>query len=130
MIFSLFLFYISLVLLFGLFALKWLEGKRGSIGVLKYLNNLFEPIFAPFFGKLAHFSENHLTITRIKAIAAFTAEIVSVIGQNLKADVRIMYRILTHQVKGNNPNRRKMTASFFLKDIADYKSRLLQEKHQ
>lgn len=130
MIFSFFLFYCSLALILGLFAIKWLEGRRGNVGVLRYLNNLFEPIVVPFFGKLVRFSENHLTITRVKAITAFTVEIVSVIGQNLKADIRILYRILTHQVKSNNPNRRKMTASFFLKDIADYKSRFLQEKHQ
>ena len=123
MITTLIIFYSSLLLIALMTTLKWLE-QNSNVKILAQFNTTAEPVIK----KIAHETKNnltaHLNMRRFGLLTILALRTMEKFLLSAQIRIRRVTEVLTRRVRYHNLNKPRGTASFFLKDITDYKNHL------
>ncbi len=123
MIATLIIFYGSLTLIALMVALKWWEQIRG-IEILARFNTTTEPIIKKIADGTKSNLASHLNIRRVGLLTILILRTIEKFLLVAQIKIRRLSETLTRKVRYHNLNKPRGTASFFLKDITDYKNHL------
>ncbi|MEK7081840.1 MAG: hypothetical protein AAB905_01375 [Patescibacteria group bacterium] len=123
MIATLIIFYGSLTLITLMVALKWLE-QTNSVKILARFNTATEPVIKKIADSTKNNLAGHLNIRRVGLLAIVSLRTIEKFLLSAQIKIRRWSETLTRKVRYHNLNKPKGVASFFLKDIADYKNHL------
>ncbi len=123
-------FYGSLVGIAVLAYAKWREAQGAPWSLLRRLNTACEPTIAAIVAAVAAFYRAHVNMMRVKLVIASLVVAVESINRDFRTELRRLYFALTHKVRTTRSGGQKMAVSFFLKDIAEYKSRLTEGRQR
>ena len=123
MIAILIIFYGSLFLIATLVTTKLLE-QTGNIKILAQFNSAAEPVIKKFTAGAKNNLTEHLNVRRVGWFAIISLKTIEKILLSAQIKIRRWSEVLTQKVRYHNLNKNKGAASFFLKDITDYKNHL------
>lgn len=123
MITTLIIFYSSLILIAVMVTIKQLE-QTGQTKILAQFNATAEPALRKFTGETRKTLANHLNLHRLGLLAVATLRTTEKLLFLAQIKIRRLTETLTRKIRYHNLNKPRGTASFFLKDIADYKNHL------
>lgn len=127
MIATLIIFYSSLFLIATLVTTKLLE-QTGNVKILTQFNSAAEPVIKKIAAGTKNNLTSHLNIRRAGWLAIVSLKTIEKFLLAAQIKIRRWSEVLTQKVRYHNLNKNKGAASFFLKDITDYKNHLPQQK--
>ncbi|TSC67399.1 MAG: hypothetical protein CEO19_253 [Parcubacteria group bacterium Gr01-1014_73] len=123
MIATLIIFYGSLTLITLMIALKRLE-QTESVKILARFNTATESVIKKIADSTKNNLAGHLNIRRVGLLVIASLRTIEKFLLSAQIKIRRWSETLTRKVRYHNLNKPKGAASFFLKDIADYKNHL------
>ncbi|MFA6273192.1 MAG: hypothetical protein WC673_01725 [Candidatus Paceibacterota bacterium] len=123
MITILIVFYSSFALIALMVALKLIE-QNSSVKILARFSATAEPVVKKIADGTKHNLTGHLNIRRLGLLTILTLRTIEKFLLSAQIKIRRLNEILTRKVRYHNLNKPRGTASFFLKDITDYKNHL------
>lgn len=123
MIATLIIFYGSLTLITLMVTLKWLE-QTDSVKILARFNTATEPVIKKIADGAKNNLADHLNIRRVGLLTIAFLRTMEKFLLSAQIKIRRWSETLTKKVRYHNLNKPKGAASFFLKDITDYKNHL------
>jgi hypothetical protein len=121
------LFAISLIMVFGLLALKMRELSTGKVLLLGALSQRTDPVLRGYFLRTIHFFRIFNRKTGVLFLH-FLLEHTILLSKALKRRLDSKQSKFLTMVKGKPDIRRKGSASFFLKHIKEHKDQLRKEE--
>lgn len=123
MIATLIIFYSSLILIALMVALKLIE-QNSSVRILARFNTTTEPVIKKITDGTKNNLAGHLNMRRLGLLTILILRTIEKFLLSAQIKICRLAEVLTKKVRYHNLNKPRGTASFFLKDIADYKNHL------